>query len=94
MKRSLVRVLVPMLILAAALAFVLALAPSEAGHAHSAPSAQVDRAPLVPHQPATPTPDQQARSQPGSTDGIMIMSLAIVVIIAVPILLQRALWGK
>lgn len=32
------------------------------------------------------------KSQPGSTDGLMLMSFAIVLIVVIPILVQRALY--
>jgi hypothetical protein len=46
------------------------------------------------YQAATPTPPPEAISQPGSTDGIVLLSVAIVVIILVPLLLQRSMWKK
>jgi len=42
---------------------------------------------------ATPQP-QQDRSEIGSTDGITIMSFAIVAIIIIPIFLQKKRWSK
>jgi len=43
----------------------------------------------------TTTPQPQAdRSKIGSTDGITVMSFVIVVIIIIPILLQRKSWSQ
>jgi len=43
----------------------------------------------------TATPEaQEDRSQIGSTDGITLMSFAIVTIIIIPILLQRKSWSQ
>jgi len=42
---------------------------------------------------ATPEP-QEDRSEIGSTDGITLMSFAIVAIIIIPILLQRKHWSQ
>ncbi|MEP6895240.1 MAG: hypothetical protein ABI986_06505 [Chloroflexota bacterium] len=43
----------------------------------------------------TPTPHQQVdQSEVGSTDGITIMSFVIVVIIIIPIYLQRRHWSQ
>ena len=98
MDKALLRVLLPLLILATILAFALALSPSSSGYAHNAVGAtpNPDIRPTGNHHAAgvtpTPTPTGEARSQPGSTDGLVIMSFALVVIIVLPILLQRALW--
>jgi hypothetical protein len=46
------------------------------------------------YQAATPTPAAGAVSQAGSTDGIMIMGVVIVIIVLVPILFRRSLWTK
>ena len=45
-----------------------------------------------PHQGATPTPGAAPRSDAGSTDGIMWMGVAIVVIVLLPVLTRRSLW--
>jgi len=45
----------------------------------------------------TPTPTPTATediSRIGSTDGIVLMGIVIVLIIAIPILLRRKAWGK
>jgi hypothetical protein len=40
----------------------------------------------------TPTPEQQDRSEIGSTDQIVVLGVAICVIVILPILLQRKSW--
>ncbi len=40
----------------------------------------------------TPTPDQQDKSEIGSTDEIAILGVAISIIVILPILLQRKSW--
>jgi hypothetical protein len=100
MDKAILRVLFPLLILATILAFTLALSPSSSGYAHpsarSTPSAgahvQPPRHNSVGAAAPTPTPTGARPSQPGSTDGIVIMGFAIVVIIILPILIQRSLW--
>jgi hypothetical protein len=88
MNRALVRILLPILIVATVLAFTLALSPLTTGSA-------AERQQLPPHaQAPTPTPDGQAASQPGSTDGLVIMGFAIALIVVLPILVQRSLWKK
>lgn len=46
------------------------------------------------YQAATPTPAGAAVSRAGSTDGIMIMGVVIVIIVLVPILFRRSMWTK
>jgi len=46
------------------------------------------------HQATTPTPVADTVSRAGSTDGIMIMGVVIVIIVLVPILLRRSTWTK
>lgn len=43
---------------------------------------------------STPTPVAGAVSRAGSTDGIMVMGVVIVVIVLLPILLRRSTWTK
>jgi hypothetical protein len=88
MNKALLRILLPVLLLAALLAFALALSPSTTTSAGPALN--------VPAHPgaATPTPTPQDLSQPGSTGGLVIMSLAIVAIILLPVLVQRSFWAK
>jgi hypothetical protein len=45
-------------------------------------------------QAATPTPTPQPISHPGSTDGIMLMGIIIVLIILLPIIFRRSTWTK
>lgn len=45
-------------------------------------------------QIGTITPEMEAREDVGSTDGIMIMALAIVLIIIIPILIRRDIWSN
>jgi hypothetical protein len=42
----------------------------------------------------TPTPVPKVISQGGSTDGIMLMGVVIVIIVLLPILLRRSIWTK
>ncbi len=102
MDKGLLRVLVPLLILAAVLAFVLSLSPSAAGHARAAADAKPTLSvrlrsnshPAASTPTPTATPMGGDKSQPGSTDGLVVMSFAIVFIIVLPILLQRSFWTK
>jgi hypothetical protein len=102
MNKALARILFPLLIIAAGAAFALSLAPSGSSQANMASRARdrsstilaSARQPALPNQPATPTATPEAVSTPGSTDGIVIMGIAIVAIIVIPILLQRGLWMK
>jgi hypothetical protein len=102
MNKVLAQILFLLLILTTGIAFTLALSPSVAVHAHSGLAGRVIADSLDPSSrqsassrtAATPSPTPQAVSQPGSTDGLVIMSLAIVVIIILPILFQRGLWMK
>lgn len=88
MNKALLRILLPVLLLAALLAFALALSPvttSSAGPALNPP----------PHaQAPTPTPTPSDQSQPGTTGGLVIMSLAIVAIVLLPVLIQRGFWTR
>jgi hypothetical protein len=43
-------------------------------------------------QASTPTPIPAAISRAGSTDGIMLMGVVIVMIVLLPILLRRSTW--
>jgi hypothetical protein len=45
-------------------------------------------------QTVTPTPTPQAVSHVGSTDGIMLMSIIITIIILLPIVLRRNTWTR
>ncbi|SRR5581483_722971 len=44
------------------------------------------------HQAVTPTPAAEPVSKVGSTDGIMLMGVIIVIIILLPILLHKNVW--
>jgi hypothetical protein len=46
------------------------------------------------YQASTPTPIPEAVSRAGSTDGIMLMGLVIVLIVLLPILFRRSTWTK
>ncbi len=102
MDKRLLRMLFPLLILAAVLAFVLALSPSASGYAHAAAQpkptlsihARSNAHPAANTPTPTATPMGGDKSQPGSTDGLVVMSSAIVFIIVLPILLQRSLGRK
>ncbi len=49
--------------------------------------------PAVQYQ-ITPTPTPEGISHPGSTDGIMLMGIIIVIIVLLPILFRRGTWTK
>lgn len=87
MNKALLRILLPVLVLATFLAFAFALSQSTTGSAQGPL-----HVPAGGHAP-TPTPTPEDRSQPGSTEGLVILSLAIIAIIMLPILLQRSLWS-
>ncbi len=42
----------------------------------------------------TPTPTPEGISHPGSTDGIMLMGIIIVIIVLLPMVLRRDTWTK
>lgn len=88
MNKGLLRILLPVLLFAAVLAFGLALTPS------TTTSAGPALKPPTHLQAATPTPTPQDLSQPGSTGGLVVMSLATVAIILLPVLVQRSFWEK
>lgn len=46
------------------------------------------------YQIPTPTPTGEAISHPGSTDGIMLMGIIIVIIVLLPIIFRRGTWTK
>ena len=102
MNKALFQILCLVLMMTSGLAFTLAISPATTGAAQAEVGAAATPAARVAlpapasggHQQLTPTPTPEAVSHPGSTDGIMVMSIAIVVIILVPILLQRSMWKK
>ena len=78
-------------LLTIALSLVLAL--FSAALTYSVPpsmSGEVDTAAFLLQATATPPPED--RSEIGSTDGIIIMGFVIVLIVIIPILLQRKSW--
>lgn len=83
------RVIFPLLILGAG--GLLAILGSISGLAldHSTGIPAVSRANL-----ATPTPIPSPTSIPGSTDGIMWLGAVIVIIILLPILLNKSTWTR
>jgi hypothetical protein len=46
----------------------------------------------APHQGATPTPEVAGHSVPGSTDALLWTTMAIVVIVLLPVVTRRSLW--
>ncbi len=102
MDKGLLRMLFPLLLVAAVLAFALSMTPSASGHAHASAEpkptlsihARSNAHPAANTPTPTATPMGGDKSQPGSTDGLVVMSFAIVFIIVLPILLQRSLWRK
>jgi hypothetical protein len=50
--------------------------------------------PVGQYQIPTPTPTPEAISHPGSTDGIMLMGIIIVIIVLLPIIFRRSTWTK
>lgn len=53
------------------------------------------RASLLLQTTATPQPDDEKdRSEVGSTDGIVVMGVVIVLIVAIPILVRRKHWMR
>lgn len=46
----------------------------------------------APHQNATPTPEAAPTSEAGSTDRIVWMGFAIVLIVLLPVVTRRSLW--
>jgi len=89
MNKRLLRILYPVLMVTTgiALALVSAAFNSALHGALSLPAASI-------YQAVTPTPAAEAVSHPGSTDGTMIMSVVIAVIILLPLVLRRSLWTK
>ncbi len=102
MNKALLRILCPVLMLASGLAFAFAFSPATAGQAHVYNAATRNselrigsnlRAAAF-YQAATPTPTPGDLSEPGSTDGIVLLSFVIAAIILVPLLLQKNMWKK
>ncbi len=92
------RIIASFTILATMLALLLVLTPTGTALAHqphaATPTVGAVSTSRASAGAATPTPTAANRSVPGSTDGLVIMSFVIALIIVIPILLQRSLWGK
>ncbi len=102
MNKALLRILCPVLMVASGLGFAFAFSPVTAGHVHvynaGARNSELRigsnlRAAAF-YEAATPTPTPKDLSVPGSTDGIVLLSVVIVAIILVPLLLQKNMWKK
>lgn len=50
--------------------------------------------PRTPTPVPSPTPTPEPVSVPGSTDGIVAMSLVIAAVVLIPLLVQRNFWAK
>ncbi len=98
MHRNLIYGLVPVVLLAMLLAMALTLPVSASSAERHSPAvtatAVVRSATRTPGITPTPAPTTVDRTQPGSTDGLVLMSFAIAAIIVVPLLLQREIWKK
>jgi hypothetical protein len=98
MKKRILRTLYPVLMVLTGiiLALISALASGANVSAISEPDLRfypnVMMATL--YQATTPTPVAGDVSRAGSTDGIMVMGVVIVIIVLVPILLRRSMWTK
>jgi hypothetical protein len=68
------------------LVFVLAAA---ANFGHPTASAQNLSAAALPRQVTTPTPPIEDISEVGSTDGIVMMGLVLVIVVTVPLIFRR-----
>ena len=71
----------------------LVLAVVSAAVSQPAPAASDSRAVAVLMQ-ATVTPTAESVSEIGSTDGIVLMGVIIVLIVVIPMLVSRKTWGK
>ena len=89
MIRRIVRKLYPVLMVVSAVVLASAGAISS-----SLPYTKSVAAAAVHYQASTPTPLPGAGSRAGSTDGIMLMGVVIVIIVLLPILLRRSTWTK
>ncbi len=85
----------PVFIAAAGIAFAFAMIamPPLASHVDVL-AAPVSQAGLAAPYQITPTPTPEGISHPGSTDGIMLMGVVIVIIILLPIVFHRNTWTK
>jgi hypothetical protein len=89
MIRRIVRKLYPVLMFMSGIVFACTGAISS-----SLPYNKSVAAAAVLYQASTPTPLPGTGSQAGSTDGIMLMGVVIVIIVLLPILLRRSTWTK
>jgi hypothetical protein len=97
MNKRIMRTLYPVLIVLTGiiLALTSALASGKTVSAVSEPGHLInpDLARAALYQGNTPTPVADAVSRAGSTDGIMVMGIVIVIIVLLPILIRRSLWS-
>lgn len=98
MNKRILRTLYPVLIvlMGSILALASALASSTSVSAVSEPGFYInpDLRVATLYQAATPTPVAGAVSRAGSTGGIMVMGIIIVIIVLLPILIRRSMWTK
>ena len=87
MHKRAARVLLPIVFIC--LVATLALAPSASTTGLFRTSRAED---VAPHQGATPTPEVEGRSVPGSTDALLWMAVAIAVIVLLPVVTRKSLW--
>jgi hypothetical protein len=98
MNKRILRTLYPVFIIVAGvlLALISAITSGTAVSAGTQPDLQFNPymgwAAMV--QASTPTPVVGAVSRAGSTDGIMLLGVIIVIIVLVPILINRNTWTK
>jgi len=98
MNKRILRTFYPVLILLSGIILALTSAFASGVSAGAVPKPGIrfnpDVARAAFYQAATPTPVPGALSRAGSTDGIMVMGVVVVVIVLVPILLRRSMWTK
>ena len=100
MHKAILRAFFSLLILAIVLAALFALPSTNISYARPMATATAIRtahatsSPRAANATLTPAATPVDRSQPGSTDGLVLMSFAIALIIVIPLLFQRGLWGK
>ena len=93
MHKTALRALSVVVILSTVLAFLLAFSPADGASAHHSAPATPRATATARMATSTPIPVVD-KSQPGSTDGVILMSFVIVLIVVIPILLQRALYKQ
>jgi len=69
-------------------------APTVRAHSDSSTRFNSDLQAAALHQAVDPTPTAEPVSKVGSTNGIMLMGVIIVMIILLPILLRKSTWKK